>query len=80
MTGRISRTDGTRATATRDAATSRAKSVSSSRAPTRMSSTGYGGISHAFTLDDYGKAMEMFRNGEGRKVQMQQNATVSNEF
>jgi threonine dehydrogenase-like Zn-dependent dehydrogenase len=37
-------------------------------------------ISHAFTLEDYGKAMEMFRNGQGRKLQIQPNATVSSEF
>jgi 2-desacetyl-2-hydroxyethyl bacteriochlorophyllide A dehydrogenase len=37
-------------------------------------------ISHGFTLDDYGKAMEMFRNGQGRKLQIQPNASVSSEF
>ena len=27
-------------------------------------------ISHSFTLDDYAVALEMFRRGEGRKLQI----------
>lgn len=33
--------------------------------------------SHAFTLDDYGKAMEMFRRSEGRKLQIRPRAASS---
>jgi 2-desacetyl-2-hydroxyethyl bacteriochlorophyllide A dehydrogenase len=34
-------------------------------------------FSHAFTLDDYDQAMGMFRRGEGRKLQIRPNSTVS---
>ena len=34
-------------------------------------------FSHSFTLDDYGQAMDMFRRGEGRKLQIRPHATVS---
>jgi 2-desacetyl-2-hydroxyethyl bacteriochlorophyllide A dehydrogenase len=34
-------------------------------------------FSHAFTLDDYGQAMSMFRRGEGRKLQIRPNAQAS---
>jgi 2-desacetyl-2-hydroxyethyl bacteriochlorophyllide A dehydrogenase len=34
-------------------------------------------FSHSFTLDDYEPAMEMFRRGEGRKLQIRPHATVS---
>jgi threonine dehydrogenase-like Zn-dependent dehydrogenase len=37
-------------------------------------------FSHAFTLDDYDQAMGMFRRGEGRKLQIRPNATVSSEI
>jgi 2-desacetyl-2-hydroxyethyl bacteriochlorophyllide A dehydrogenase len=37
-------------------------------------------FSHAFTLADYGTAMAMFRNGQGRKLQIRPNASVSGEF
>jgi 2-desacetyl-2-hydroxyethyl bacteriochlorophyllide A dehydrogenase len=37
-------------------------------------------FSHAFTLDDYGQAMGMFRRGEGRKLQIRPNATRSSEM
>jgi threonine dehydrogenase-like Zn-dependent dehydrogenase len=37
-------------------------------------------ISHAFTLDDYGTAMEMFRKGQGRKLQIRPNASASVEL
>jgi 2-desacetyl-2-hydroxyethyl bacteriochlorophyllide A dehydrogenase len=34
-------------------------------------------FSHAFTLDDYGQAMSMFRRGEGRKLQIRPRAQAS---
>jgi 2-desacetyl-2-hydroxyethyl bacteriochlorophyllide A dehydrogenase len=34
-------------------------------------------FSHSFTLDDYGQAMDMFRRGEGRKLQIRPNSTES---
>jgi threonine dehydrogenase-like Zn-dependent dehydrogenase len=34
-------------------------------------------ISHSFTLDDYSQALEMFRRGEGRKLQIRPNDTES---
>lgn len=34
-------------------------------------------ISHSFTLDDYSQALEMFRKGEGRKLQIRPNDTES---
>ncbi len=34
-------------------------------------------FSHAFTLDDYGRAMSMFRRGEGRKLQIRPQAQTS---
>ena len=34
-------------------------------------------ISHSFTLDDYAEALEMFRRGEGRKLQIRPNDTES---
>jgi len=34
-------------------------------------------ISHSFTLDDYSDALEMFRRGEGRKLQIRPNDTES---
>ena len=34
-------------------------------------------FSHSFTLDDYDQAMDMFRRGEGRKLQIRPHATVS---
>ena len=34
-------------------------------------------ISHSFTLDDYAQALEMFRRGEGRKLQIRPNDTES---
>ena len=34
-------------------------------------------ISHSFTLDDYSTALEMFRRGEGRKLQIRPNDTES---
>jgi 2-desacetyl-2-hydroxyethyl bacteriochlorophyllide A dehydrogenase len=34
-------------------------------------------FSHAFTLDDYEQAMDMFRRGEGRKLQIRPHATAS---
>jgi 2-desacetyl-2-hydroxyethyl bacteriochlorophyllide A dehydrogenase len=34
-------------------------------------------FSHAFTLEDYEQAMDMFRRGEGRKLQIRPHATVS---
>jgi 2-desacetyl-2-hydroxyethyl bacteriochlorophyllide A dehydrogenase len=34
-------------------------------------------ISHSFTLDDYTQALEMFRAGEGRKIQIRPNDTES---
>ena len=34
-------------------------------------------FSHAFALDDYGLAMDMFRRGEGRKLQIRPGATES---
>lgn len=34
-------------------------------------------ISHSFTLDDYATALEMFRKGEGRKLQIRPNDTES---
>jgi 2-desacetyl-2-hydroxyethyl bacteriochlorophyllide A dehydrogenase len=37
-------------------------------------------FSHFFTLDDYGTAMDMFRRGEGRKLQIRPNASASGEM
>lgn len=37
-------------------------------------------ISHSFTLDDYSKALDMFRAGEGRKLQIRPNDTESRVF
>jgi hypothetical protein len=37
-------------------------------------------FSHSFTLDDYGRAMDMFRRGEGRKLQIRPQATLSGEM
>lgn len=37
-------------------------------------------FSHSFTLDDYGKAMDMFRRSEGRKLQIRPNASASGEM
>ncbi|QFG26266.1 alcohol dehydrogenase catalytic domain-containing protein [Actinomadura sp. WMMB 499] len=34
-------------------------------------------ISHSFTLDDYARALEMFRGGQGRKLQIRPNDTES---
>lgn len=34
-------------------------------------------ISHSFTLDDYAKALDMFREGSGRKLQIRPNDTES---
>jgi 2-desacetyl-2-hydroxyethyl bacteriochlorophyllide A dehydrogenase len=34
-------------------------------------------VSHAFTLDDYDKALEMFREGSGRKLQVRPQSTES---
>ncbi|QNA93377.1 MULTISPECIES: zinc-dependent alcohol dehydrogenase family protein [unclassified Microbacterium] len=34
-------------------------------------------ISHSFTLDDYESALDMFRRGEGRKLQIRPNDTAS---
>ena len=34
-------------------------------------------VSHAFTLDDYGQALEMFREGSGRKLQVRPQSTES---
>jgi 2-desacetyl-2-hydroxyethyl bacteriochlorophyllide A dehydrogenase len=34
-------------------------------------------VSHAFCLDDYGEALEMFRNGQGRKLQIRPSAHQS---
>jgi 2-desacetyl-2-hydroxyethyl bacteriochlorophyllide A dehydrogenase len=34
-------------------------------------------ISHSFTLDDYADALELFRRGDGRKLQIRPNDTVS---
>ena len=34
-------------------------------------------ISHSFTLDDYSQALDMFRRGEGRKLQIRPNDTES---
>ena len=37
-------------------------------------------ISHSFTLDDYAEALEMFRKGTGRKLQIRPNDTESQVF
>jgi hypothetical protein len=37
-------------------------------------------FSHALTLDDYERAMGMFRRGEGRKLQIRPNAIDSIEM
>jgi 2-desacetyl-2-hydroxyethyl bacteriochlorophyllide A dehydrogenase len=37
-------------------------------------------ISHSFTLDDYSDALEMFRTGRGRKLQIRPNDTESRVF
>lgn len=37
-------------------------------------------ISHSFTLNDYSDALEMFRRGEGRKLQIRPNDTESRTF
>jgi 2-desacetyl-2-hydroxyethyl bacteriochlorophyllide A dehydrogenase len=37
-------------------------------------------ISHSFTLDDYSKALDMFRAGTGRKLQIRPNDTESKVF
>jgi len=37
-------------------------------------------ISHSFTLDDYPKALQMFREGTGRKLQIRPNDTESRIF
>jgi threonine dehydrogenase-like Zn-dependent dehydrogenase len=34
-------------------------------------------ISHSFTLDDYSDALDMFRQGSGRKLQIRPNDTES---
>ena len=34
-------------------------------------------ISHSFTLDDYADALELFRRGDGRKLQIRPNDTES---
>ncbi len=34
-------------------------------------------VSHAFTLDDYGEALDMFRRGQGRKLQVRPQTTES---
>lgn len=34
-------------------------------------------ISHSFTLDDYADALDMFRKGTGRKLQIRPNDTES---
>ena len=34
-------------------------------------------VSHAFTLDDYDQALEMFREGSGRKLQVRPESTES---
>ena len=34
-------------------------------------------VSHAFALDDYGDALEMFRSGRGRKLQIRPQADTS---
>jgi len=37
-------------------------------------------ISHSFTLDDYSQALDMFREGTGRKLQIRPNDTESRAF
>lgn len=37
-------------------------------------------ISHSFTLDDYADALQMFRDGTGRKLQIRPNDTISRVF
>ncbi|MDR2379071.1 MAG: zinc-dependent alcohol dehydrogenase family protein [Bifidobacteriaceae bacterium] len=37
-------------------------------------------ISHSFTLDEYARALEMFRSGAGRKLQIRPNDTESRVF
>jgi len=37
-------------------------------------------VSHSFTLDDYAKALDMFRAGSGRKLQIRPNDTESRVF
>ncbi len=37
-------------------------------------------VSHAFTLEDYGAAIEMFRAGTGRKLQIRPQANSSVEL
>jgi 2-desacetyl-2-hydroxyethyl bacteriochlorophyllide A dehydrogenase len=37
-------------------------------------------VSHAFTLEDYGAALDMFRAGTGRKLQIRPHATSSSEL
>ena len=37
-------------------------------------------VSHAFTLADYGEALDMFRQGRGRKLQIRPQATESLEL
>jgi len=37
-------------------------------------------VSHAFTLEDYGAALDMFRAGTGRKLQIRPQATSSSEL
>ncbi len=37
-------------------------------------------VSHAFALDDYGQAMDMFRRGEGRKLQIRPQASTSTQL
>ena len=37
-------------------------------------------ISHSFTLDDYSQALDMFREGKGRKLQIRPNDTESRAF
>jgi hypothetical protein len=37
-------------------------------------------VSHAFSLDDYGDALEMFRAGTGRKLQIRPQAPASVEL
>ncbi|MGO1539116.1 MAG: alcohol dehydrogenase, partial [Leucobacter sp.] len=37
-------------------------------------------ISHSFTLDDYAVALEKFRKGDGRKLQIRPNDTESREL
>jgi hypothetical protein len=34
-------------------------------------------ISHSFTLNDYGQALQMFRAGQGRKLQVRPNHDTS---